>query len=85
VVSVRDADVIGDVGTLLDRLRRMSRSRNPITLKIASRSGRYRITDPGVTELDWAANGQPSAAEVSLTLKAVSNAALPVGPVRTRR
>lgn len=94
VVRPRDLEGSGDVGTsggtdisptistMLDTLRAMSRARQPITVAIAGRSALYRITDLGLTELEWSATGHPLVAEVSLTLKAASEAAVPVGPIK---
>lgn len=84
VVSTRDASRPGDVGALLAKLTRAAGVRAPVTLRIATRSGRYRITDMSFTELDWAANGQPREAEVSIVFARASDASIPVGPVRKR-
>lgn len=73
-----------NVGNVLNGLRRLSRARKPVTLRLASRSDRYRITDLGITELEWDDKGRPVSAEVSITLVVASNAAVPVGPIRRK-
>jgi hypothetical protein len=73
-----------NVNQVLIALRKMARARKPVTLRIASRSDRYRITDLGITELEWDNQGRPVSAEVSITLVVASNAAVPVGPIRRK-
>lgn len=84
VVSTAAADR-GNVQRTLTYLGRMSRTRATVTLKLASRAGRYRVTDLGITELDWDKVGNPSSAEVSMTLISASDAAVPVGPVKKKK
>jgi|LakMenE18May11ns_1017448.scaffolds.fasta_scaffold9450342_2 hypothetical protein len=90
---VRPADLVtsskGEMGVavsqVLDTLREMSRAVAPCTASIAGRSATYRITDLGITELEWDGGGQPIVAEVSLTLVQASDAAIPVGPIKRPR
>lgn len=84
IVSTESAQR-GNVQRTLTYLGRLARTRVPVTLKLASRAGRYRITDLGVTELDWDREGNPSSAEVSMTLISASDAAVPVGPVKQKK
>lgn len=70
------------ISSILDTLRLMSRAVKPVTVSIAGRSGSYRITDLGITELEWSTEGSPLVAEISLTLLQASEAAVPVGPIR---
>jgi hypothetical protein len=84
IVSTTSADERGSVSTVLDGLRKMSLAKKPVDLKLASRSSTYRITDLGITELDWDVDGNPSSAEVSLTLLSASDAAVPVGPIKKK-
>lgn len=81
IVSTQSADKRGSVTNVLDGLRRLALASKPVDLKVASRAGEYRITDLGITELEWDVDGQPSSAEVSLTLVSASDAAVPVGPI----
>lgn len=87
---VRPADVEGTgstgvpVSRILDTLRQMSRAVAPCTASLAGRSASYRITDLGITELEWGADGHPIVAEVSMTLLQTSDAAVPVGPIKRR-
>ena len=50
----------------------------------ASDRGVWRITEAAAVETDWAADGQPSVVDVTLTLRAASDAAIAVGPIRKR-
>lgn len=84
IVSTTSADAAGNVGQVVAGLRRLALAKKPVDVKLASRSGQYRITDLGITELDWDSNGQPSSAEVSLTLLSASDAAVPVGPIKKK-
>jgi hypothetical protein len=84
IVGTRDGGLTGNVGPLLAKLEKAANVSTPVILRIATRSGRYRITDLSITELDWANNGQPREAEVSIVLTGASNASIPVGPVKKR-
>ena len=86
LVSTTTAEVgrVGNVSTVLAALRRMASAPKPLTVKVASRSGRYRLTDLGITELDWDTDGQPISAEVSITLISASDAAVPIGPIKKK-
>lgn len=84
IVSTTTADAAGNVGQVVAGLRRLALAKKPVDVKLASRSASYRITDLGITELDWDSNGEPSSAEVSLTLLSASGAAVPVGPIKKK-
>jgi hypothetical protein len=84
IVATNNPEQPGNVGQVLGALRRMAVVKKPVTIKLASRSGRYRITDLGITELDWDSTGQPSQAEVSITMTAASDAVVPVGPIKRK-
>ena len=84
VVSTSNTGQDGNVAELLAGLRRLALAKNPLTVKLASRSAPYRITDLGITELDWDSDGQPSSAEVSITLTSASDAVVPVGPIKRK-
>lgn len=84
IVSTTSADQPGNVGQVIAGLRRLALAKKPVDVKLASRSASYRITDLGITELDWDTNGEPSMAEVSLTLLSASDAAVPVGPIKKK-
>ena len=84
IVSTTAAEGPGNVANVLTALRAMAKAKKPVTLKLASRSARYRVTDLGITELDWDSEGRPSSAEVSLTLLSASDAAVPVGPIKKK-
>jgi hypothetical protein len=84
IVATNNPEQPGNVGQVITALRRMAVVKKPVTVKLASRSARYRITDLGITELDWDASGEPSQAEVSLTMTTASDAAVPVGPIKRK-
>lgn len=81
-VGAAGEDMSPSISSILDALRAMSVARQPITVAIAGRSALYRMTDLGITELEWSSSGSPLVAELSLTLKAASEAAIPVGPIK---
>lgn len=86
VLAYRPTNFVSDAQNIqptLNTLRKMATSKKPAQLVLASReTGRWRVTDFSYTELDWAPDGSPIRAEVSLTLKRAQDAAAPVGPVR---
>ena len=84
IVATNNPEQPGNVGQVLTALRRMATAKKPVTVKLASRSATYRITDLGITELDWDTSGEPSSAEVSLTMTSASDAAVPVGPIKKK-
>ncbi len=85
IVSTTDLGQDENVAEVLDALRKLARARKPLTVKVASRGGSYRMTDLGITELEWdAKTGQPSSAEVSITLIEASDAVVPVGPIKKK-
>lgn len=85
VVSISNPEVSDDnVATILDGLSTLATIESPVAVKMASRSGQYRITDLGITELDWDETGSPTSAEVSLTLVTASDAVVPVGPIKRK-
>jgi hypothetical protein len=84
IVATNNPEQPGNVAQVLGALRRMALARKPVTVKLASRSARYRITDLGITELDWDGTGEPSQAEVSITMTAASDAVVPVGPIKRK-
>ena len=84
IVATNNPEQPGNVAQVLTALRRMATAKKPVTVKLASRSATYRITDLGITELDWDTSGEPSSAEVSLTMTSASDAAVPVGPIKKK-
>lgn len=85
IVSVSNPEVTDDnVANVLDGLATLATVASPVSVKMASRTAQYRITDLGITELDWDETGAPIAAEVSLTLVTASDASVPVGPIKKK-
>ena len=86
ILAYRSNRFVEDAASIqptLDALRKTAVSGQPAQLMLAARdTGRWRVTDFSYTELEWAAEGSPLRAEVSLTLKRAQDAAAPVGPVR---
>lgn len=69
----------------LDDLQALSVSRKPCQVVMRDRVlGLFRMEPPSVTVTDWAADGSPSVADVSLTLKRASDASVNVGLVKIR-
>lgn len=76
----------GSVLPMMETLGQMAKSDTPVQLMLAAReSGRYRITDLSVTELEHDTAGQPTKAEVSMTIKRAQDAAAPIGPVSSKK
>lgn len=70
----------------INDLRAIATSETPTQLMLAARdTGRWRITDFAITELDHAPEGSPIRADVSMTLKRAQDAAAPIGPVPARK
>lgn len=72
----------GSTASLLGSLQQIAASDTPVQLMLASRElGRWRMTDLSYTELEHAVSGEPTRAEVSLTLKRAMDASAPIGPL----
>jgi hypothetical protein len=85
IVTVADVETSDHtVAQVLDALATMATIDSPVTVKLANRSGRYRVTDLGITELDWDKAGSVLSAEVSMTLVVASEAVIPVGPIKKK-
>lgn len=89
VASNKDTMTVGDGGSvqqLLANLQLMALRDVPVQLLLSARdTGRWRVTDLSVTELDHAVNGEPTKADVSMVLKFAQDAAAPIGPVPARK
>lgn len=84
--TVRNADYRQSIAPLLADLALIMSRKAPVQLILGDRdTGLWRI-DPGsqITEVQWADDGTPSVADVSLTLKRASSAVVNVGPVKVR-
>ena len=85
IVTVADVETANHtVAQVLDALATMATIDAAVTVKLANRSARYRITDLGITELDWDRAGSVLSAEVSLTLIVASEAVIPIGPIKSK-
>lgn len=74
------------VSQMIQDLRKIARSKKPVTLWLGNVArGEWRVTDLAVTERDWTSNGSASVADVEIILTRLSNAAIPIGPVKGRR
>lgn len=71
--------------SILNDLVAISQHRMPVSIVHGSRAiGQWRITDMGMNHIEWTSKGEPSITEVSFTLKAASDASVPVGPIKKR-
>lgn len=67
-------------------LSKMAKAKQPTTLTLASRGrGKFRITELSMVEADWTSAGATSLYEVDMTLTRISDAALPIGPVKGKK
>ena len=81
--TLRHSDYRTPVAGHLNDLERISRSKTPVQLLLADQTeGLFRIESASVTVLEFAANGKPSVADVSLTLKRASDAQVKVGLIK---
>lgn len=81
--TLRQVDYRASVADHVADLERIARSKAPVQLLLADQAeGLFRIESPSLTILDFAANGQPSVVDVSLTLKRASDATVRVGLVK---
>lgn len=92
VIATRSADgrnatsVENSCQATLNTIAKIASHLQPASLILGARNtGRWRITDMSVTELEWTSTGDVSRAEVSLTLKAASDAEVPIGPIKKRK
>lgn len=89
IAANRATTYVGDGGSvhgLLKTINLMAISDTPVQMMLASReAGRFRITDYAITELEHDTAGNPTRAEVSLTVKHAMDAAAPIGPVSAKK
>lgn len=89
VLAYKPTTFVADARSIqpvINDLRTIATSETPAQLMLAARdTGRWRITDFAVTELDHAAEGSPIRAEISMTLKRAQDASAPIGPVPARK
>jgi len=86
IVANADSTYVGDGGSVLTTLSAidsMAIGDEAVQLILASRAtGRWRITNFSFTELEHDTAGNPTRAEVALTLKRAEDVAAPIGPVK---
>jgi hypothetical protein len=83
--TIHAGNVNTPVTAWVDQIRDLSTALPVCQLMLgASDRGRWRITDVGVTELEWADDGEPSMVDVAMTLRAASDAVIPVGPIKKK-
>jgi len=81
--TLRHSDYRTPVAGHLNDLETIARSKTPVQLLLADQTeGLFRIESASVTVLEFAANGKPSVADVSLTLKRASDAQVKVGLIK---
>ncbi len=77
-------EVSADVEASL--LSRMAKAKQPVTLTLAARGrGKFRITELTFVEVDWTSLGSTSVYDVDMTLTRVSDAVIPIGPVKGKK
>jgi hypothetical protein len=69
----------------VDAVRELAKAK-PVVQLLLGRSDRgvFRVVDATVLEKEWAGNGDPSVADVTMELRSASDATVPVGPVPKR-
>jgi len=81
--TLRNDDHTVSVAGYLEQLRLLARARKPSTLVLGEQTlGLFRLDPPQITVIESAADGSPSVVDVTLTLKAASDAEVKVGPVK---
>lgn len=81
--TLRHSDYRTPVAGHLNDLETIARSKTPVQLLLADQTeGLFRIESASVTVLEFATNGKPSVADVSLTLKRASDAQVKVGLIK---
>ena len=81
--TLRAADVTVSIQDTLQLVQVYAAAKPIVQLMLGqSDRGHWRITDAGANEVDWAANGEPSIADVAISLRAASDASIPVGPIK---
>lgn len=89
VLAYKPTTFVADARSIqpvINDLRTIATSETPAQLMLAARdTGRWRVTDFAVTELDHATEGSPIRAEISMTLKRAQDASAPIGPVPARK
>ena len=84
--TLRNVDYTASIRDLLQSLRTISKSSTPVQLVFEQRdTGLWRMDPPTVTELEWADDGSPSVADVSVTLRRATEATVNVGPIKRVR
>ena len=70
----------------VDHLQKIAASKKPTQLILGGQVlGLFRLDPPGLTVIEFATDGSPSVVDVSLTLKAATDAQINVGLIRPIR
>lgn len=78
--TLRNADHRQTIAGMVQDLRKLARARKPSQLLLGDTDyGLFTLDPPQVTVLEFANDGSPSVADVSLTLKRASDATINVG------
>ncbi len=84
--TLRNDDYAASIRDMLQALRTISRTKTPVQLVFEQRdTGLWRMLPPLVTEMEWADDGSPSVADVSVTLRRATEATVNVGPIKRIR
>ena len=81
--TARQRDWRDPIADHIADLEKIAKTKNPVQLILADQTmGLYRVDSASLTILEFAENGQPSVADVQLTLKRASDAVVNVGLVK---
>ena len=88
--TLRRDDYAASITGLLVKLRTISKAKTPVQLVFdggngARDTGLWRMDPPLVTEMEYADDGSPSVADVSVVLRRATEATVNVGPVKRVR
>lgn len=89
IVASRSTTFVGDGGSvqsIVSTLRTMAASELPTQLMLAARdTGRWRLIEMQVNELDHDTDGNPVKVELSLSLKRAQDVAAAIGPIPPKK
>ncbi len=83
--TLRTTSVTESIQDTLDLVKRYAAAKPIVQFMLGqSDRGHWRITDAGANQLDWAADGEPSVADVIITMRQASDASITVGPIKKK-
>ena len=83
--TLRTGSVTESIQDILDTVQLYAAAKPVVQFMLGqSDRGHWRITDAGASHVDWSANGEPSVADVVITMRQASDASIPVGPIKKK-